>query len=479
MSNVVNKSNTFSSYLGQEFQTMLMWQILVDNDFGNEIIKNLQVDYFDDPILKRLTIICNEYFKLHSKVPNFQNNTLESAITKFQNPNNFIEVEQLKAMIEKIKLWNSRVVNNQIAYSGDVIQAEAINFIKQQEIRKLGEYILDNVKNGCLDIQEQIEQHLVKISVIGDNENWGTSISDNIQDALTGESRETIPTGILVLDSVTGGGLGKGEIGLILSPSGVGKTTTLSKIANSAYQNGKKVLQIIFEDTENQVKRKHFTLLSGIRLSQLDNNIDKVNAMVSTKISGIENRGGKLIIKRFSQDNTTIAKIRNWITQHQKISGYKFDLVVLDYLDCVESNIKNDRNESELAIIKSFLALSADFNIPCWSALQANRSGFNVANIEADNIGGNIKRYQKAHLFISIAKDKDSRDSNLVNVKVLKARFAKDGQVFNDSILDNDSLNIVLNDSDYQGRYTKLANEVNKTCQAETMLLQSLDNIAS
>ena len=55
--------NTLSGYLGQDFQQNLMWQILIEQEFGNRIINDLSAEYFDDPNYKRLIIILKEYHK--------------------------------------------------------------------------------------------------------------------------------------------------------------------------------------------------------------------------------------------------------------------------------------------------------------------------------------------------------------------------------------------------------------------------------
>ena len=149
--------------------------------------------------------------------------------------------------------------------------------------------------------------------------------------------------------------------------------------------------------------------------------------------------------------------IRDWIARYEKIHGFKFTLLTLDYLDCLESHKKvSDRNEAELVIVKSFLALADDLNIPSWSALQSNRGGFDADIVEVQQMGGNVKRVQKAHFFMSVAKPNEMRDGNLANVKIIKARFAKDGQVFKDSIFDNNTMQITLNDSSYDNKYSKM-----------------------
>lgn len=455
--------NTLTGYLGHDFQQNLMWQILVEQEFGNRVANELSAEYFDDPNLKRLIIIVKEYFKEYGKVPNLQSQTVEIAINKYKSPNNIIEHESLFAIVDRLKQINEKVINGIIPYNGDVIQKETVTFIKQQEYRKFGEFVLEKTKTGEIKDKHIIvtfEEKLNKIGNIGDEESVGIKphAKDNILFALRREFRETIRTGIAVLDGVTGGGLGKGEVAIILTPSGVGKTTTLSKVANTAFNEGKKVLQIIFEDTESQVSRKHYAIWSGIPLSEMDDRCDEVADKVFKRIEYLYPKGGELIIQKFSQENTTMTDIKNWIIKYQKKHGFKFDIVVLDYLDCLESTKKSeDRQESELSIMKSFLAMAADFDIPCWSAIQSNRGGFSSAFLEVEQMGGNVKRIQKSHLFLSIAKPPEHKDSSLVNISILKARFIKDGQKFENSILNNDTMEIVFNDKAYENKYEKLS----------------------
>jgi replicative DNA helicase len=449
-----SSENTFTSYLGPEFQQKLMWQLLVEPEFAEKNLPNLAVEYFDDPNLRRLFIIILEYYKEHEKVPNLQNQSIQQAINTYKTPNNRIEEESLYSVLARVQLWNERVLNKETQYDGDVVRKSTITFIKQQEWRKFAEFIIDKTKNGDIrkkHILGDIDERQIKISHIGDEEDAGIEVIDNIEKALRKEFRQPIPTGVNVLDAVTGGGLGKGEIGVILTPSGVGKTTLLTKIANYAYEAEKNVLQIIFEDTSEQIQRKHFAIWSKVALSKMDDEEENKKALKICNDKAESMKGkGVLLIKRFGQENTTMLDIRNWMIRHQKKYGIKFDLLVLDYLDCLESHKKvNDRNEAELQIVKSFEALASDFDIPAWTAIQSNRSGFDSEYVEAHQTGGSIKRIQKAHLFMSVAKTKEQKEAQLANIRIIKARFAQDGQTFNDCIFNNDTMEIRIEDDRY------------------------------
>jgi len=451
--------NTLTAYLGPEFQQRLMWQLLVEPEFAEKTLPDLAIEYFDDPNLKRLFIIILEYYKEFDKVPNLQNQSIHQAINKYKTPNNPIEEESLFSVIKRIELWNERIINKQMLYDGDVVQKSANAFVKQQEYRKLAEDVMDKVKTGKIKDKftiAAIEDRFQKISHIGEEDDDSESVTEGVNKALRKEFRQTIPTGIETIDELTGGGLGRGEIGVILTPSGVGKTTALTIIANTAYEQEKNVAQIIFEDTKDQIKRKHYTIWAKSALSRIDEDEEneRVKEVVNNKVKSLEGKG-RLIIKRFSQEDTTMKDVRNWMLAYQKKWGFKFDILVLDYLDCLESHKKSqDRTESELTIIKGFEALASDFDIPAWTAIQSNRSGFGSEFVEAHQSGGSIKRVQKAHFFMSIAKTQEQQEANFANIRIIKARFAKDGQAFEDCVFNNDTMQIIIDDPRYRGSRT-------------------------
>jgi replicative DNA helicase len=449
--------NTLTAYLGPEFQFKLMWQLLVEPEYAEKTIPILAIEYFDDPNLKRLFIIILEYFKEYGLVPNLQNKSIHQAVNRFKTPNNIIEEESQYSLIKRFEEYNERIVNKIMANDGNVIQKMTYNFVKQQEYRKIGEFIIAKTKNGELKskyIVNDIEERFVKVANIGEEDDDCEEVIDGIDAALVPEFRKTIPTGIEVIDALTGGGLGKGEIGLILTPSGVGKTTILTKIANTAYEMGYNVAQIIVEDTKEQIKRKHYTIWSNIALSQLDDNNELARERAHKKADSLRGNG-RLLLKKFKKEDITIKDVREWILSYEKKWNIKIDLLVIDYLDCLESHKKStDRNESELVIVKAFEKLASDFDIPAWSAIQSNRSGFNAEYVNAQQSGGSIKRFQKAHFFMSVAKTQQQKEAQMANISILKARFAQDGQLFEDCIFNNDTMEIRIEDDRY--KYSKL-----------------------
>jgi len=457
----MEENYTFTGYLGPQFQLKLMWQILTEPDFGEKILPQLQVTYFDDPGLKRLFIVLLEYFNENEKIPNLQNKSVYTAIKKYRIETDSTDELILTGIVEKVKNWHERVLNKNIQYDGDVVQRNCFDFVKQQEYRKLADYIHAKIKTGDIKSKSTIHSIEEKISVIndiGDDDDFGVEIFNNIENALRKKYREPIPTGIEAIDILMGGGLGKGEMGIVLAASGVGKSTILTKFANEALNHDKNVLQIIFEDNEDDITRKHFTIWSKIELKEIDNNTEYVHQQVTEKAKKIK---GNLILKKFSQEDTTIPDIRNWIDRFQKKFGYKFDIIILDYLDCVEPHKKSvDLTHAEFNVVKAFEGMASDYDIPCWTALQTNRDGYDAEFVYAKQMGGSIKRAQKTHFLMSIGKTPDQKEAGTANIQILKARFAQDGQQFKDCIFNNSTLEIRVTQSVRTPDMKKVGEEV-------------------
>jgi hypothetical protein len=457
----MSTNETFTGYLGGDFQMKLFWQILTEFEFGNKIFPFLDVSYFDNSVHKQFFILLKNYFDDTERVPNLANKSINEIIQLAESSFDSVTKELIESLVKKISDWNKMSLNGQIPYDGDIIQKHSFQFIKQQEYKKTAAFILDNTKNGNIRdnnyVITEVEEKIKNIYEIGAEDDDGVEVFHDIESALAEDYRECVPTGIKKLDELMGGGLGRGEIGLILAASGVGKTTVLTKISNSAANIGKKVLQIIFEDKPRDIQRKHFTIWSKIKLSELNNNVENVKEAVFKNQEKINELGGLLTIKKFDQDKTNIIDVKNWVERTQKKMGFKYDIITLDYIDCLEPHKKNvDLHQSELAIIKTFEALAGEWNIPLWSALQGNRDSFTSEFLTANNMGGNIKRAQKTHFLMSVAKTLDQKEAGLANISILKARFATDGQQFKDAIYNNNTMEITLFDTPSNSKKTKI-----------------------
>jgi replicative DNA helicase len=251
--------------------------------------------------------------------------------------------------------------------------------------------------------------------------------------------RHPIPMGIPGIDRLLKGGLAKGELGVILAPTGVGKSTILTKIANHGYNLGFNVLQIFFEDNPQIIQRKHFTLWTKIHPDELSDKKDEVIARVKEIETTMPNQ---LILKKIPSDTVTMNQIKNEVRK-LIADGTKIDMIVLDYIDCVLPN-KDLGNEwkSEGSVMRAYEAMCHELNLVGWTAVQGSRASISSEIVTTDQMGGSIKKAQVGHVIISIAKTLQQKEMKLATIAITKSRIGDDGVVFENCKFDNGMIEI-------------------------------------
>lgn len=417
-------------YLGADFQLRLIAQLLVDNKFAEAIIDIMDANYFEDQHLKVIVSTIKDAYQEYSIIPDVGSLEIRLRDTIAN------EYEQKYALTQ---LKNIQEVN---LNDGLMVQERGMLFCKQQELKKSIKTITAIIDKGDIEQYHECEELLKKALNHGDYKDNGENVLDNIEDVLADDFRKPIPTGIKGLDEVMDGGLAKGELGVILAPFGVGKTTMMTKIANTGKNLGYNVLQIFFEDNPKVIKRKHLSCWSGYDLNDLKLHKVELTELAERKRTEV----GILKLKKFPSDGTTIPIIRQYIRK-QIASGFRPDIILLDYIDCVEPSKKvDDVNVGEGNVMRQFETLLDEYQMAGWTAVQGNRSSLGAEVVEANQMGGSIKKGQIGHFIVSIAKTLDQKENGTATMAILKSRFGKDGIIFSDIIFHNGRIQIEIND---------------------------------
>jgi replicative DNA helicase len=414
-------------YLGNTFQVQLLNQIVVDKDFSHSIMDVIESSYFDNKYFKIIIQMIKEYHTNYESTPTFD--TLEQIVKS--------EISQ--ELVAKIVLDTLKQVKDAPFEGTSFVQEKALKFCKQQELQKAMDKSQKIITEGDFESYDKVEGLIREALQVGEVEKGQTDVFDNLDTVLEEDYRHPIPMGISGIDKLLKGGLAKGEIGVILAPTGVGKTTVLCKIANTAFNIGYNVLQIFFEDNPKIIQRKHFTMWTGIEPDNLVLHKDTVMSKI-TEIK--ETMKNELILKKLASDSMTMNQIKN---QVRKIiaDGTKIDMILLDYIDCVlpESSAK-DEWKAEGSVMRGFEAMCHELDIAGWTATQGNRSSISSEVVTTDQMGGSIKKAQVGHVIITVAKSLQQKEMNLATIAITKSRLGKDGVVFENCKFNNELLEI-------------------------------------
>jgi replicative DNA helicase len=420
-------SNKNFDYLGSNFQIQLLNQVVVDKDFSRSIIDVIETNYFENKYFKIIIQMIKEYYSKYEHTPTFD--TLEQ-ITKS-------ELQQ--ELASKIVLDTLTKIKDAPTEGQEFVQEKALKFCKQQELQKAITKAQKVIDGGEFENYDTLETLVREALQIGEREDGMSDVFANLDEVLNEDYRHPIPMGIPGIDRLLKGGLAKGEIGVVLAPTGVGKSTLLTKIANHSFNLGYNVLQIFFEDNPKIIQRKHITLWTKIHPDELTLKKDEVMSKVNQIKNSMEN---KLIMKKLPSDTVTMLQIKNQI---RKIiaDGTKIDMVLLDYIDCVvpDKNL-GDEWKSEGSVMRGFEAMCHELNLAGWTATQGNRSSISSEVVTTDQMGGSIKKAQVGHVIISVAKTLQQKEMKLATIAITKSRIGDDGVVFENCKFDNGMLEI-------------------------------------
>lgn len=436
-------------YLGYEFQVRLITQLLTDKKFANSIIDIISPNYFDDEYLRLISATIKDANEKYESIPDIH--TLEARL--MDRISDEIKKQYIISTLRKIKEANLN--------DSPWVQDMGMKFCKQQELKRSLKEIQKIIDKGRLEEFNQCEEILRKALEIGNHKDDGIDVFDNVDDVLADDFRKPIPTGIQGLDEYMDGGLAKSELGVILAPFGVGKTTMITKIANTAKNLGYNVLQIFFEDNSKVIQRKHLACWTGIELNELSNFKEEIKERIKLE----QSKGGILKLKKFPSDGTTIPHIKQYI-RRLMAQGFKPDVILIDYIDCIQPTKHfDDVYSGEGNVMRQFESMLAELDIVGWTAVQGNRSSIGKELVEADQMGGSIKKGQIGHFIVSIAKTLTQKEEGTANMAILKSRFGKDGVIFNDIKFDNSKINIDM--SENSGAKTFLAAKEEKVNQVK------------
>jgi replicative DNA helicase len=420
--------------LGFSFQQSLIKSIIEDKKYAETIIDVLESRYFENVSFKFIMENVKELFKTYNTIPNYD--TVAQKIMAEGGNDSTKHVDTLEAI-------------KNLDVNTEYVQDTALNFCKQQNLKKKLKDVHNIIDNGEFESYNKIEEIIQKALQVGLINDDGTDVFEDIDLALEKDNRLPIATGIVGVDNLLEGGLGRGELGIVLAPTGTGKTTLLTKMANTAYNLGFNVLQIFFEDNPGNIKRKHYTIWSGIAPKDQPENAEEVKEKV--KEAEVQSKGGIKLLK-LASDNVTISEIKNKV--RKLISdGFKIDLLLIDYVDCIspERSVNGEEWKGEGSIMRSLESMTGEFDIAIWTATQGNRESISSEVVNSDQMGGSIKKAQIAHVILSIAKTLEQKENNLATLTLLKSRIGRDGVIFQNCkfnneylVIDTDSQNTLL-----------------------------------
>jgi len=177
-----------------------------------------------------------------------------------------------------------------------------------------------------------------------------------------------ISTGLPTVDGSLGGGLGMGEVGIIVSPPGGGKTAWLAHQGIQALLLGKHVVHISLEIHRLMVLERYDQALAGCHWNALRKHPGRVRQARKR----VFDAGGSLDIYDLTDEAVGTGYLRSMLKKLDRRSS--IDMVILDYVGLMARDRHPDQRFGELGnLVRKLRMIASKIGVPLWTAAQANR----------------------------------------------------------------------------------------------------------
>lgn len=393
---------------GAEFQIKVIAGILSSKSFVEQVIDIIEIDSFENQahqwIVKELIEYFNQYKELPTKLSfKVRMETLPEG--EFRN----LVILQLSAVYNKISEADLQFVREQF-----------LEFCKNQKLKHAIYDSVDLLKVGEYD---KIKGMIDGAMKAGMERNLGHDYHTDIAVRMGEMCRHPISTGWEVIDSLTDGGLGPGELGVVVAPAGIGKSWLLCSLGSKAMSVGKNIAHFTLELNENYVGLRYDCCFTGIGFQQIRHN----QSVVEEKLKTV---GGKLYVKYFPLKTVSAQSLKFHVERLQTLKGVKIHEMIVDYADILRP-IEKERNSNSYSemgnIYEELRQVAGELQIPIWTASQTNRSGILEEIVQAQNISDSYRKIMTGDFVLSVSRNLQDKMNSTARCHVIKNRFGPDG----------------------------------------------------
>lgn len=414
MSSVTSSTASFSQY-GKGFQEKILQALLSDRPWAEQLLEVFDVSYFD---VKYLAFLADRYFGYAKKYKVFP--TLQLLVTIIRDE---LKTGTDVVLRDQIIDYLTRMRSNPDPGDLQYVKEKTLDFCRKQALKQALETAVDQIESGKY---EQIVEGIKKAVCVGTTPALGHDFFQDYDVRFTRMQRNCVSTGLDELDKrdILNGGLGAGELGIIVAAPGVGKSHLLTFLGANALRNGIDVLHYTMELSEEAVGRRYDSNLCEIDSNDViedkDNIIQKYKSM----------KLGRLMIKEFPTSTATIYTLRSHI-ERLDLKGFRPGLMIIDYADIMRSTRQFDSMRHELKLLYEELrGFAAEKRLPIWSASQSNKEGATSDIIDLGNMAEAYGKAMVADVVLSVSRKAHEKSEGFGRLYVAKNRAGRDGIVY-------------------------------------------------
>jgi len=311
----MSKTKNISEF-GYSFQVKFIVCLITDKLFLEQIVDILDEKYINNDGFKWIVKTIRDYYQEYKT-----NITMEVFKIKIQE----IDSDLLQV---NVKDSLKEVFKHMEAEDLEYIKDKALDFHKTQVLK---DAVIQSAKILEVDGNtDEIKSLIDSAMQAGVERNLGHDYLVDIDARYEESARVTSPTPWDIMNELMQGGLGAGELGVVVAPAGIGKSWVLSAMGAYAISQGLNVVHYTLELNEAYVGLRYDSIFSGVESQNLKYHKEEV-------MEKLFNLKGNLTIKYYPTKSTGVMGIKAHIEKSAML-GKSPDLVIVDYADLLKVN---------------------------------------------------------------------------------------------------------------------------------------------
>lgn len=404
--------NPSFSKFGKAFQEDMCHLVLCDRPYADQIAEVLNPDFLE---LKYLRVFIEKVFDYREKYG--VHPTCKILQTVFR-----ADIENENEVVKKqVRDYFARICNTEVEVEGaEYIKETSLDFCKKQKLKEAMLRSVDLLKNSSFDEISEIINEALRLGATSD---FGYDYKTDFEARFVKKARNPISTGWENIDDICKDGLGKGELGVVIAPTGAGKSMVLVHLGAQALKAGKNVVHYTLELGDTVVASRYDSCITGVGLGDLL----AFKEQIYEKVQNIE---GSLIVKEYPTKSASTNTIKAHL-EKLKTRGMEVDMIIVDYGDLLRpKTVRREKRHELETIYEDLRAIAQENKCPVWTASQTNRSGLNAEVITMESISEAFNKCFVADLIFSVSRTIEDKATKGGRLFIAKNRNGPDGLIY-------------------------------------------------
>ena len=419
------KKESFAKF-GKSFQEDMCHLILTDRAFADQMFEVLDLAFLELHYLRVFVEKIWEYKSKYKAHPDHKRMTIIVRTELSEEPET-IKVQMRDFLAKTIANY---LDDGTKAYVKD----KALDFCKKQKLRDALMKSVSLMESSSFD---EVANVINSALSLGCDMDFGHDYIKDFEERFKVKARNPVTSGWQVVDNLTKGGLGSGELGMVIAPTGAGKSMVLCHLGSAALQSGKNVVHYTLELSDKVVASRYDSCLTKIPLNDLFARKEEI-------MDQVVNIPGSLTVKEYPTKSASVVTIRNHL--EKVISrGKKPDIIIVDYADLLKpaGDPRAEKRHQLESLYEDLRALAQEYKCPVWTASQTNRTALNAEVITIESISEALNKCFVADFIVSVSRTMVDRENNTGRLIVNKNRNGPDGMLY-DMFMDTSNIQIKI-----------------------------------